>query len=52
MSLNSHDSSYNGDLLLDTSKITGGGERGHKLHESNDVVEQTSSPLRREVVNR
>ncbi|KDP39053.1 hypothetical protein JCGZ_00810 [Jatropha curcas] len=38
--------------MEDMSKVSQNGERGLKLHELNGVVDQTSSPLRKELVNR
>ncbi|OAY55045.1 GDP-mannose transporter GONST1 isoform X1 [Manihot esculenta] len=38
--------------MEDTSKVGRSGERGLKLHELNGLVDQTTSPLRKDVVNR
>ncbi|XP_050216614.1 GDP-mannose transporter GONST1 isoform X2 [Mercurialis annua] len=38
--------------MEDTSTVSRSGDRGLKLHETNVVVEQISSPLRKDVVNR
>ncbi|KAI9165951.1 hypothetical protein LWI28_023418 [Acer negundo] len=54
-SLDSPDPVFERILIEDASKVTRNGERGLKFHESNGMVEQTSSPKRRElrdVVNR
>ncbi|KAK0606417.1 hypothetical protein LWI29_037530 [Acer saccharum] len=54
-SLDSPDPVFERILIEDASKVTRNGERGLKFHESNVIVEQTSSPKRREsrdVVNR
>ncbi|TXG60378.1 hypothetical protein EZV62_014951 [Acer yangbiense] len=54
-SLDSPDPVFERILIEDASKVTRNGERGLKFHESNGIVEQTSSPKRREsrdVVNR
>ncbi|KAH7566079.1 hypothetical protein ACOSP7_022330 [Xanthoceras sorbifolium] len=51
-SLDSLDPVSERNLIEDASKVTRNGERGLKFHESNGIVEQTSSPKRRDVVNR
>ncbi|KAK3211730.1 hypothetical protein Dsin_016436 [Dipteronia sinensis] len=54
-SLDSPDPVFERILIEDATKVTRNGERGLKFHESNGIVEQTSSPKRREsrdVVNR
>ncbi|KAJ6908308.1 GDP-mannose transporter GONST1-like isoform X1 [Populus alba x Populus x berolinensis] len=52
ISLDSLDSLYERSLIDDTDKINQSEERILKLHELNGVVDQSSSPLKREVVNR
>ncbi|KAL3591465.1 hypothetical protein D5086_010105, partial [Populus alba] len=52
ISLDSPDSLYERNLIDDSDKVNRNEERILKLHESNGVVEQTSSPLKREVINR
>jgi GDP-mannose transporter len=50
--LDSPDSLYERNLIDYSDKVNRNEERILKLHESNGVVEQTSSPLKREVINR
>jgi GDP-mannose transporter len=50
--LDSPDSLYERNLIDDSDKVNRNEERILKLHESNGVVEQTSSLLKREVINR
>ncbi|KAH8507603.1 hypothetical protein Peur_049647 [Populus x canadensis] len=52
ISLDSPDSLYERNLIDDSDKVNRNEERILKLHESNGVVEQASSPLKREVINR
>ncbi|XP_034902980.1 GDP-mannose transporter GONST1 isoform X1 [Populus alba] len=52
ISLDSPDSFYERSLIDDTDKVNQSEERVLKLHELNRVVDQSSSPLKREVVNR
>ncbi|CAK7354892.1 unnamed protein product [Dovyalis caffra] len=52
ISLDSPDSLYERNLMDDTDKVNRSEERVLNLHESNEVVDQASSPLKREVVNR
>ncbi|KAB5548265.1 hypothetical protein DKX38_011671 [Salix brachista] len=52
MLLNSPDSLYERTLIDDTEKVNQSEERVLKLHELNGVVDQSSSPLKREIVNR
>ncbi|KAG6767421.1 hypothetical protein POTOM_028626 [Populus tomentosa] len=52
ISLDSPDSLYERSLIDDTDKANQSEERVLKLHELNGVVDQSSSPLKREVVNR
>ncbi|KAL9377746.1 hypothetical protein Peur_029081 [Populus x canadensis] len=52
ISLDSPDSLYERSLIDDTDKVNQSEERVLKLHELNGVVDQSSSPLKREVVNR
>lgn len=50
--MDSPDSLYERSLIDDTDKVNQSEERVLKLHELNGVVDQSSSPLKREVVNR
>jgi GDP-mannose transporter len=50
--LDSPDSLYERSLIDDTDKVNQSEERVLKLHELNGVVDRSSSPLKREVVNR
>ncbi|KAI5582645.1 hypothetical protein BDE02_07G099000 [Populus trichocarpa] len=52
ISLDSPDSLYERSLIDDTDKVNQSEERVLKLHELNGVVDRSSSPLKREVVNR
>ncbi|KAK2656217.1 hypothetical protein Ddye_009269 [Dipteronia dyeriana] len=47
-SLDSPDPVFERNLIEDASKVNRNGERGLKFHESNGIVEQNSSPKRRE----
>ncbi|KAH9717567.1 GDP-mannose transporter GONST1 [Citrus sinensis] len=51
-SFDSPDLAFERNHAEDVSKVRWNGERGHKFHESNGVVEQSSSPVRRDVVSR
>lgn len=50
--MDSPDSLYERSLIDDTDKVNQSEERVLKLHELNGVVDRSSSPLKREVVNR
>ncbi|KAF9681780.1 hypothetical protein SADUNF_Sadunf05G0038300 [Salix dunnii] len=52
ISLDSPNSHHERNLIDDSNKVNRSEERILKLHESNGVVEQSSSPLKREVINR
>ncbi|RVW86894.1 hypothetical protein CK203_036033 [Vitis vinifera] len=51
-SLDSPDPVLERNLMEDTRTVIRSGERSHNLHETNGVLDQVSSPLRREVLNR
>ena len=50
--MDSPNSLYERNLIDDSDKVNRSEERILKLHESNGLVEQSSSPLKREVINR
>lgn len=51
-SLDSPDPVLERNLMEDTGTVIRSGERSYNLHETNGVLDQVSSPLRREVLNR
>lgn len=52
LSLDSLDYLHKQNIMEDISKVSQNGERSLKIHELNGVVDQISSPLRKELVNR